>query len=192
MKKYPIVLDLETKYTFRDRGTHKKLEISVISMYDYGSQELKTYIEEEISQIFPVLENASYIIGFNIKSFDLQVLQAYYPGDITHFPVFDLCDYVKDKIGKRLALNDLLFATLGKKKSGHGLEAIELYKQNRIAELKKYCEDDVRLTRELFDFGVKEGYINYLDEKGKNEIDVEWKKYIEESNHNDTHLTLPF
>lgn len=192
MKKYPVVIDLETKYTFRERNKHEKLEISVMAIYDYTSQTCRIYTENELSKVFAVLENASYVIGFNIKSFDLQVLRAYYPGDVAKFSVFDICDDIKDRVGRRLSLNDLLFATLNKKKTGHGLVAIDLYKQKKMEELKQYCIDDVTLTRELFDFGIREGLIYFLDSKGKKEIPVDWKKYIEESNHQDTHLTLPF
>lgn len=192
MKKYPIVLDLETKYTFRDFNKHKKLGISVIGIYDYEVNSSKIFTEEDLSQLFPVLENASYIVGFNIKSFDMQVLQAYYPGDVSRFSIFDICDDIKDKIGKRLALNDLLYATLGKKKNGHGLIAINLYKQGKFDELKNYCLSDVTLTTELFDYGVEKGIVCYFDDKGKKEIAVDWKRYMEDSNHRDTHLTLPF
>lgn len=192
MKKYPLILDLETKYTFRDFDKHKKLGISVVGVYDYSHNKLECFFENELNKLFPLLETASYIIGYNIRNFDLPVLQAYYPGNITQFKTFDICDDIKEIVGKRFSLNDLVFATLGKKKSGHGLEAIEHYKNGRLEELRKYCSDDVTLTKELFDFGIKNGFINYLSSKGKSEIKVEWKKYLETSGKTDTELILPF
>src|SRR3989304_6964460 len=118
MKKFPVVLDLETKLTFREVDDPKKLGITVIAVYDYKTGQPKVYEEKEISSLFPVLENASYIVGFNIRTFDIQVLQGYYPGDVSHFPIFDTMDEVKNSLGRRLSLNELISATLGKKKTG--------------------------------------------------------------------------
>jgi len=192
MRKFPVVFDLETKYTFRDFDDHKKLGVTVVSAYDYGQNQSKVFLEKEINSLFPLLENASYLIGFNIKSFDLPVLSAYYPGNINHFSVFDILDDIKEKIGFRLSLNDVINATLGKKKSGHGLQAIELYNEGKIKELSQYCLDDTMLTKELLEYGAKTGEIYYLTPTGKATIKVNWKKYLEDNNNKDTHLTLPF
>lgn len=192
MRKFPVVFDLETKYTFRDFDDHKKLGVTVAAVYNYAQEKNQVFTEKEINGLFSLLENASYIIGFNINSFDLPVLSAYYPGNIRRFATFDILDDIKNKIGRRLALNDVLWATLGKKKTGHGLEAISLYKEGKIKELSEYCLSDVLLTKELFEYGVEKGEINYLAEKGKAVIKVNWKKYLEESTNNDIHLTLPF
>jgi len=148
--------------------------------------------EENIGELFPILENASYVIGYNNRSFDMQVLKPYYPGNIDHFQVFDILNDIRDKIGRRLALNDVVYATLGKKKSGHGLMAIDYYKEGKWEELKRYCMDDVTITKELFEFGVKNKEIYYLNEVGRATIKVDWAKYLEGSEGNDVHITLPF
>lgn len=192
MKNFPVVLDVETKYSFRDFSDPKKLQISVAIIYDYATEKSFSFEEKEISKIFSFLEKASYIIGFNVKSFDLEVLQAYYPGNVLNFKTFDILEDIKDKIGRRIALNEIVMATLNKKKSGSGLEAINLYHEGKIEELKKYCTDDVMLTKELFDFGVKNGEIYYPTPNGKLSIKVDWKKYLEDNGKNDTPLTLPF
>lgn len=192
-KKFPVVLDLETKHTFREVNDPKKLGITVAAIYDYRDHQGRVFMEKEINSLFPILENASYIIGYNVISFDIAVLQGYYPGKVEHFSAFDILEDVREKIGRRLALNDLISATLGKKKSGHGLMAIDYYKEGKWDELKKYCLDDVMLTKELFDYGVKFKEINYLNENGKITIKVDWTKYIEEdAKSSDMPLTLPF
>jgi len=192
MKKFPVVLDLETKYTFRDFSDHRKLGISVLSVYDYASSRGTTFTEKELNGLFPILENASYVVGFNINSFDMKVLEPYYPGRIEHITTFDILDDVKKIIGKRLALNDLISTTLGKKKSGHGLMAIDYYNEGKWEELKRYCMDDVMATKELFDFGASNNEIYYLTEYGRAVIKVDWKKYLEDSGNSNTPLTLPF
>src|SRR3989339_1608697 len=192
MKKFPVVLDLETQYTFREFSDPKKLEMTVAVLYDYKNNSLSSFFRQDVNKLFSVLESASYTIGYNINSFDMQVLQAYYPGDVIHFKTFDILEDIRNILGKRLSLNDVVYATLGKKKSGHGLQAIELYKEGKLEELKNYCMNDVKLTCELFDYGVKNDGIFYLNEKGKTEIKVDWGKYMEEEKGNDMPLTLPF
>ncbi|MBI4225637.1 ribonuclease H-like domain-containing protein [Candidatus Roizmanbacteria bacterium] len=192
MKKFPVILDIETKYSFRQYADPKKLGITVVGLYDYRDQKAKVFVEKELPKLYSFLEASSYIIGFNVRSFDLQVLQGYYPGRIHHFSIFDILDDIRIKIGRRLSLNDLIFATLGKKKTGHGLLAIELYKEGKWEDLKKYCLDDVMLTKELFEFGVEKGEVMYLNEKGKVSIKVDWKKYLKDPGKSESHLTLPF
>lgn len=193
MKKFPVVIDVETKHTFREFSDPEKLGITVAAVYDYKSHQGTVFTEKEINKLFPLLENSSYVVGFNNRGFDLPVLQAYYPGKVDHFQVFDIMDDIREKLGRRLALNDLISTTLGKKKTGHGLIAIDLYKEGRWDELKKYCLSDTLLTKELFDFGMKHGEIYYLNGINKEAIKVNWKKYLEgNGNGNDFHLTLPF
>ncbi len=193
MKKFPIVLDLETKYTFRQQPDPKKLGISVVAIYDYRDNQGKIFLESELNKLYPLLESASYVIGFNVRSFDLAVLQGYYPGKVEQFGVFDILEDIKEKIGRRLSLNDVLSATINKKKSGHGLQAIGYYENGEFEKLKKYCLDDTMLTKEIFDYGVKNNEIYYFTETGKSTIKVNWKKYLEEDrNNNDVSLTLPF
>lgn len=192
MRKLPVIIDLETKLKFREVPSRKKLGVSLVGAHDYQTQITEVFFEKEFQRLFKILEGASYIVGFNIKSFDIPLLQEYYPGDFSRFLIFDILDYVREKIGRRLSLNDILFATLGKKKTGHGLAAIDLYKEGKLEELEQYCLNDVKLTRELFEYGVKNGKINYLNTTGKAEIEVDWKKYFSTPKNHDTHLTLPF
>jgi len=81
---------------------------------------------------------------------------------------------------------------LEKKKTGHGLEAIDFYKEGKWEELEKYCMADVMLTKELFDYGIINKKISYLNENGKVDIDVNWGKYLEDNGGGEMPLTLPF
>jgi DEAD/DEAH box helicase domain-containing protein len=193
MKRHPVILDLETQKTFREESDHKKLGISVVAIYDYADGKGKTFTESEIGQLFPILENASYIIGYNIVGFDIPVLQGYYPGDVNIFAKFDLMEDIRTKIGRRLGLNDLAGATLDEKKTGHGLMAIDYFKEGKWDELKKYCLDDVMVTQRLFEYGIDKGHVLYRNETGTVPVPVEWRKYKEESGSGgNMPLTLPF
>lgn len=160
-----IVLDLETKKLFHevDRGRHDKLGVSVCGVFDSHQNQLLAFFEQELPNLWPILEAADVIVGFNIRKFDLPVLSAYYPGDLEKLPVFDLLDAVKAGAGFRLRLDDLAKATLGRAKSGSGLQAYHLFKQGRLEELKNYCLDDVAITRDLYFYAQEHGHLKYFD-----------------------------
>jgi len=189
----PVVFDIETKHTFREFSDPAKLKVSMVCAYDYATDKEYSFREDELSGLFRLFEEASYVVGFNSNSFDLPVLQAYYPGDIMQFSRFDMLEDVKKNLGRRLSLNDLASATLGAKKSGNGLMAIDYYRKGKWDELQKYCMDDTILTKQLLDYGVEHGQIFYLSERGKSPIRMRWKRYMmENESAPDTHLALPF
>jgi len=128
-------------------------------------------------------------VGFNINKFDLPVLSPYYIGDLSKIPTLDLLDHVHKILGFRLALDDLARATLGVKKSGHGLLAIDLFRNNKIYELFQYCLSDVRITKDLYEYGRKEKKLYFQGTHGKKEIPIDWGDITHQAS--SVELTLP-
>ncbi|MBP9816162.1 ribonuclease H-like domain-containing protein [Candidatus Woesebacteria bacterium] len=188
----PVVFDIETKKTFREAPNHKDLGISVVGAYDYKTETYHTFLEHELGDLFVLLENASVVVGYNSDGFDLPVLQAYYPGDVTTFKSFDILSDIRRILGRRISLDEVVKATLGEGKSGNGLQAITYFRKGMWEELKKYCLDDVRLTKELLDYGIKERKIYYNTPAGKQMITVLWEPQIRSTTSHDMSLTLPF
>jgi DEAD/DEAH box helicase domain-containing protein len=189
----PVIIDFETKKSFRETSKHQELGISVACAYDYKTGKYILYEEHELTKLFKLLEEASIVVGYNIDGFDLPVLQAYYPGDVKQFKTFDLLSDIKSKLGRRLTLDNCAQSTLNKGKTGHGLQAIQLYKDGKLDELKQYCQGDVEITKELFEYGIKNGHIYYLDITEKKEIRVSWEKYMSyKDDSSSVSLTLPF
>ncbi len=94
MQKFPVVLDLETKHTFREFSEPKDLGITVVAIYDFATKQDHVFTEKELNKLYPILESASYIVGYNIRTFDLPVLQAYYPGNIEVFSLLcSICNF---------------------------------------------------------------------------------------------------
>lgn len=185
----PIVFDVETQRIFQDvDGKIDKLGVSVVGVYNYENSSYKPYFEKDLALLFPIFEKASLLIGFNVKKFDLEVLKPYYVGNLTKFPVLDLLDEVQKSLGKRIALDDLVKGTLGRRKQGHGLLALNYFREGNFDELAKYCLSDVRLTKELYEFGRKSGRVYYFGPYGKVEILVNWE--VKQTN-KDVNLTLP-
>jgi DEAD/DEAH box helicase domain-containing protein len=188
----PVVVDVETQMSFREVGGFdpRKLKISVAGIYDYATNDFRAFTEPELPQLFPLLENASVIVGFNLIDFDFPVLNPYYVGDLKKFPTLDLLKEVEKNLGFRISLDDLARETLNAKKSGHGLLAIEYFKSGEIEKLKDYCLHDVELTKNLYEFGKSHHKVFYNTAKGKRAIPVDWGQ-IETLSSSSINLTLP-
>lgn len=157
-----IVFDIETQNSFADvNNDFKKLRVSVVSIYKYETDTYESFTENELFKLWPIFEKADRLIGFNSGHFDLPVLNNYYLGDLTKFPHLDIMERVKESLGFRLKLNDIAQATLDIEKSAEGLQAIRWWKEGKIDEIKKYCEQDVKVTKEVYDFGKKNKQLFY-------------------------------
>lgn len=188
---HPIVLDIETQHSFQEVGNNlAKLKVSVVGIYDYSCDKYETYLERQLPALFTRLEKASYLIGFNINKFDLPVMAPYYLGTISQFTTLDILEEVEKELGFRVALDDLARATLGVKKSGHGFLAINYYKNGQWDKLKNYCLDDVKITRELFEYGLKNGKVSFNSAYGLREIKVKFSGIKNQSEV--VSLSLPF
>lgn len=159
-----IVFDLETQKSFDEvnNKTHL-LKISVIGVYSYNLDKYFCFTEDQIYRVGEMFQEADQIIGFNIKHFDYEVLKPYLNFDPHTLPTLDILHEVEKMIGHRIKLDNLAKTTLGVGKNGDGLEALRLYKQGRIDELKKYCTNDVKITKEIYDYAQMYGKLLYKD-----------------------------
>ena len=186
----PIVFDVETQKIFQEvGGKTDQLKISVVGVYNYTTDSYNSFFENELPKMFSLFEKASQLIGFNINKFDLEVLKPYYVGNVYKFPTLDILEEVQKSLGRRIALDDLLKATLNVGKEGHGLKAVNYFKEGKLKELKKYCLSDVRLTKELYEYILKNNKAYYLGPYGKVEITLNLNKQQKKST-DSVNLTL--
>lgn len=187
-----VVLDIETQNTFQEVGAydHTKLVISVIGVYFYETDEYRCYEEHELSQLWPRLERAERIIGYNTKGFDYLVMNNYYAGDFMKFPSLDILEEINKALGFRLKLDDVAAASVGHRKSGHGLQAVEWWRQGEKEKVKNYCLDDVRVTKEVYEYGLKHRALAFEDRGGQRKgIPVDFTPKTAPASIN---LTMPF
>lgn len=181
-----IVLDIETQNLFADVGGQQnltKLLLSVAGVYSYATDEFLTFTEPEMPAFQNLLAKTDLIIGFNTNYFDLPILQKYFSLDLSKIPSLDIMDDVVRLVGHRLKLDDLVSSTLGNKKSANGLMAVQYFREGRMDELKKYCLEDVRLTRDLYEHGLKNGEMKFLARDANlpyvKTLKINWAKYSE-------------
>ncbi len=138
-------------------------ELTVVAIHDSETDTYSSYFKDELSKLWPILERADMLIGFNSDTFDIPLLNRYYPGDLSHLRSLDLLSEVYKVLGRRVRLQSLAEATLGKGKKGDGMKAAEWWKEGKKAQVAEYCIEDVRLTRELYDYAMKNGMLRYKD-----------------------------
>lgn len=138
-------------------------ELTVVAIHDSETGEYSSYFKEELPNLWPILERADMLIGFNSDSFDIPLLNRYYPGDLSHIRSLDLLSEVQKVLGRRIRLQSLAEATLGKGKSGDGLKAGDWWKEGKKDEVAQYCIEDVRLTRALYDYALAHNVLKYKD-----------------------------
>ncbi len=173
-----LVLDLETKKTFEEVGgrNFSELGVSVCCIYTYADNIYRHFLEPELGRMENHLLETDLIIGFNVRRFDLPVLQPYFTVDVSKLPVFDILEDLTEKLGHRVSLDSVAQATLDIGKTGHGLDAIRYYREGQWEKLKSYCENDVKITKDVFDYGLEKGEIFYLSRDGgkKIRVEVDW------------------
>lgn len=179
-----LVFDLETQRSFKDVGKQNlhKLGISVVCMFDYQTQSYESYEEKDILKLDKKIREADLLIGFNIRRFDLPVLAPYLFTPIDNLPILDLIEAVEKARGHRASLDSIAQPTLNLRKSGSGIDALALYQEGKMEELKRYCLDDVRLTKEVYEYGKQNAKVFFTSswDYKTYEIPVSWREETEE------------
>lgn len=158
-----LVLDIETKNTFADVGGQEnihKLEASFVGVYSYNQDKYLSFWEKDFDKLGQLLQNTFLIVGFSINRFDLPVMAKHFNFNLMALPRLDLLEEVEVAYGNRVGLDILAQTNLnGIKKTHHGLDAIRFWAEGNLEELEKYCLQDVKVTKELYEFVRKNNHI---------------------------------
>ena len=153
-----IVFDIETYGDIRD---YSSLKVTMVSLCDLSTGEYQSFNEHQLGDLWPVLEKAERLIGYNSLHFDVPILNRFYAGDLTAIPHLDLLKVIKESAGKRFKLDDIAKATLQIQKSADGLQAVRWYEEGKIEEIRIYCEQDVKVTKDVYEYGRQNKMLYY-------------------------------
>jgi DEAD/DEAH box helicase domain-containing protein len=129
--------------------------ISVGCAFDCRSGDYKVYLDDNIKYLTDDLNAADLIVGFNIKAFDIPLLNTIAPVENTH--IYDLFEQSKLSIGlprpPGTRLDDHLVAMFGNRfvKTESGAHAPLMYQSQQHGRLISYCLADVRREKMVFD-----------------------------------------
>ncbi|MGB2868840.1 MAG: ribonuclease H-like domain-containing protein [Bacteroidota bacterium] len=172
-----VYYDIETQLSANEVGGWNNIHRMRVSVAVTWCQEdgFKRWDEASVPALIHYLAKFRRIISFNGDGFDTRVLSYY--GNV--YPVaqrsFDLLVDLKQRIGRRLGLDSLARATLGKGKSADGLTALRWWKEGKIELIAEYCQQDVQVMVDLVVFAREHGFVKFDDgQAGIKTIAVSW------------------
>lgn len=188
-----IVFDIETRNIFDDVGKADPtlLDIALVGVYDYKTNEYTSYLQEDLPKLWPILEKTDLIIGYNSDHFDIPLLNKYYPGDLTRIKSLDIMAEIRKGLGRRIGLGVIAEATLGVGKSGHGLQAVEWWKKGDIENIRKYCLQDVKVTKEVYEYALEHKKLKYKEGEMLKDVIIDTKGW-NKKNESIMNHSLPF
>lgn len=173
---FEVIFDVETKKFFDETGTSDPadLGVSIVSLYqrkldsDFKEMqgEMLSFWEADFDRMWKYFLEADRIIGFNSISFDVPALSPYSPAQFPKLPHFDILDKIREATGRRVSLNSVAKQSLGVAKIDSGANAGVYWAKGdpeSLAWLKKYCEMDVAITRDVYDYGLKNKLLKFID-----------------------------
>lgn len=133
--------------------------------------QFRRWFEPDAKALVQELGQFDRIITFNGERFDFEVLRGYHPVDTLYEKSLDLLADLHAKLGFRIKLDDLAQETLGRLKTGDGLEAVRWWRAGEREKVCKYCENDVQLLVDLVNFARMKKYV-IVDSR---RLPVDWR-----------------
>ncbi|MFH1224866.1 MAG: hypothetical protein V1676_03605 [Candidatus Diapherotrites archaeon] len=172
--------DIETKRLFEDVDPHyqtyswsqkellrckltPKLGMACACVLS-DSGEKYEYEEAEEKALLEKLGSFDMVVGHNIVDFDYLVLQ---PHDALNVlqkigkKTLDFFQTIKRRTRQYASLNDLAKLNLGLAKTEDGKLVPKMWAAGEMQRVKDYCHNDVKLLKELYEFGLTERKIKY-------------------------------
>ncbi len=175
-----VFFDLETQKSAAEVGgwnNVNKMLMAVGVVYDSREKRYIRYWEDDAGALIDKLHSADLVVGFNQIRFDYTVLSHYTSINLVEkIGSFDILVDVNERLGHRLSLNHLAKATLNMEKSADGLQSLVWWADGEREKVADYCEMDVKVTKELFEYGLGNGHLIYTHKKGeKVQIRLDWE-----------------
>jgi len=174
-----VLFDLETLRSADEVGgwnrAHRMgVAVGVALFLEEGR--FATYREPEVAELVAALKGAELVVGFNSRRFDYAVLSGYTGEDFARLlPTLDLLDTLHRQLGFRVGLDHVARQTIGRGKSGDGLQSLEWVREGRLDLVEAYCRQDVEILRDIYLFGRREGYVVVSSKSaGRVRVPVDW------------------
>ena len=173
-----VYFDLETQKSAQEVGGWDHIDrmgMSIGVTYSTERGDYQIYGEPQVNDLINELQRADLVVGFNHIRFDYQVLNGYTPLDLRQIPSLDMLIEVQNSLNHRLPLDSIAHATFGVEKIADGLQALDWFKEGRLADIAEYCCFDVKITKLVHEYGVVHKKLYYTNKFGnKLTVDVDW------------------
>jgi len=173
-----VAFDVETQHTADEVGgwSHiRDMGLAVAVTYHAAEDVYRDYTEEQVGDLIVALREADLVVGYNLFRFDYEVLRPYTADPLTNLPTVDMLRDLHRTLGWRPKLDGMAAATLGEGKSADGLQAVRWFREGKLDQVIAYCRKDVEITWRVYDFGRKNGYVQYHDRRRRaRKVPVRW------------------
>lgn len=151
------------------------MKMSVGVTFSTSDSRYRIYDEAHVNDLVKQLMRADLVVGFNIINFDYEVLAGYSPLDLRAVPTLDLMADLETKLGHRVSLDAVAKTTLKAPKIADGLQALRWWKEGKLMQIAEYCCFDVKITKEVHEYGQRHGEVSFTDRLGqKRTVKVKW------------------
>ena len=176
-----VTFDIETANWFTETGGSNPadLTIAIVGVHDSETDTYSSYTEAELPQLWPILERADMLVGYNSDHFDVPLLNKYYPGDLMRIKSLDLMAEVYEVLGRRLKLDAIAEGTLGVNKIANGSQSLVWWRAGEVEKVREYCLKDVEITRKIFDHALQMGSVKYKELGAVREVKLDTSKWLQ-------------
>ena len=175
-----ITFDIETANWMSDTGTSDPadLTIALVGIHDSETDAYSSFLEQELPNLWKILERADLLVGYNSDHFDIPLLNKYYPGDLSRVRSLDLMKEIQQVVGRRLRLDAVADGTLGMRKTGDGAQSLKWWRDKEIEKVRAYCLKDVEITKKIFDYALANGHVKFRELGKVREIKLDTSKWL--------------
>lgn len=178
-----VTFDIETANWMSDIGSSNPadLTIALLCIHDSETGTYSSYLEHELHRLWNILERTDILVGYNSDHFDIPLLNKYYPGDLTRIKSLDIMKEIHASLGRRLKLDTIAEATLGENKSASGAQSLQWWRAGEVEKVRAYCLKDVEITKNIFDYALKNNSIKYKELGKSREVKLDTSKWLTQS-----------
>jgi len=174
-----VYFDLETQRSANDVGGWDKkadMLMSVGVTYSTVRSSYRIYTEAEVQDLITELLQADLVVGYNHLHFDYEVLMGYTILDLKEQTRnLDLLVDLEARLQHKPKLEAVASACLGEGKTAAGTDAIRWWREGKYREVAEYCCYDVKVTKEVHEFGARKGMVAYVNRfNHRSEVPVNW------------------
>jgi DEAD/DEAH box helicase domain-containing protein len=175
-----IYLDVETEKLADEVpggwSSIKAFGLTVAVTWD-EAHAFRDWFVADVGPLLAELATFDRIVTFNGNRFDLEVLSAY--GDVAPLrqKSLDVLNDLKRRMGFRVSLQSLAQTTLGKAKTGSGLDAVAWWRSGDPALRQRvvdYCRMDVEILRDIVAYARREGFVRVSSQGKDLPVYVAW------------------
>lgn len=137
----------------------------------------RDWFAPDVAKLLAEMISFDRIITFNGNRFDLEVLSAFGDVALLRQKSLDVLSDLKRRLGFRVSLQTLAQATLGKAKTGSGLDAVAWWRSGDPALRQRvvdYCRMDVEILRDVVAYGRREGFVRVPSQGKELPVYVAW------------------